>query len=404
MPGIFICYRREDSDSAAGRIYDRLVAHFRDEKVFLDVDTIPPGADFKAILETAVGLCDVVIVVIGSRWLTTTHPLGRSRLENPDDFVRLEIVAALSRDTFILPVLVNDAKMPRAHEMPEVLSPMARIQATEIRHTSFGRDVEILVAVIKRHLTLRTRARKLIERGRIALESSQHSSAIDLFQQAKELFPKDEGLRELLTRAESSLKEEREYDARLKRVQQLTAEGEQLFRANRFLEAQVVWGHALCISPNNSTLKSWIDRASRAQLVAISELRKPHQSAFSTLKTHEASALDEKASNHADPRSRTGKTPLVSQDQVSVRPRNSHGESGTGAESGAAREEAQRPTSRGKASGAGNAATLTSLIKTKGTSAAETSWSCSECNRGIGAPDMETYFATGRCNLCQYNW
>jgi hypothetical protein len=111
-PGIFISYRRQDAPHLAGRLYDRLGEHFGQERVFMDVDSIEPGLDFGEIIERAVSSSAVMLVLIGDKWLTTTDPRGRQRLDNPDDYVRLEIEAALGREIRVIPVLVEGAAMP----------------------------------------------------------------------------------------------------------------------------------------------------------------------------------------------------------------------------------------------------------------------------------------------------
>ena len=95
MSGIFISYRRDDSSGHAGRLYDHLSAHFGPDKLFMDVDTIEPGMDFVEVIEQAVGSCEVLIEVIGNEWLDAIDDAGRRRLDKPEDYVRLEIKAAL---------------------------------------------------------------------------------------------------------------------------------------------------------------------------------------------------------------------------------------------------------------------------------------------------------------------
>jgi hypothetical protein len=92
---IFISYRREDTAGHAGRLYDRLHDRFPQNKIFMDVDTIDPGMDFGAAIEASVSSCDVLIAVIGKRWLTSADEEGRRRLDHPEDFVRREIATAL---------------------------------------------------------------------------------------------------------------------------------------------------------------------------------------------------------------------------------------------------------------------------------------------------------------------
>ena len=97
MPGIFISYRRDDTAGHAGRLFDRLAEHFGRERVFMDVDTIQPGQDFAEVIGERVRSSGAVIVLIGKEWLLATDASGDIRLNDPADFVRLEIVSALQR-------------------------------------------------------------------------------------------------------------------------------------------------------------------------------------------------------------------------------------------------------------------------------------------------------------------
>src|SRR5688572_19627389 len=131
MNGIFISYRRDDSAGYAGRLYDRLVTHFGAERVFMDVEGIEPGVDFVNAIEEAVGSCRVLIVIIGDEWISTTDIAGRRRLDDPNDFVRLETSAALKRGIRVVPVLVDGSAMPRVDQLPEELHALTRRQAVE---------------------------------------------------------------------------------------------------------------------------------------------------------------------------------------------------------------------------------------------------------------------------------
>src|SRR5262245_66362849 len=109
-PGrVFISYRREEAAYAAGWLYDRLVARIGEDNVFKDVDSIALGDDFVDAIATAVGACDVMLAIIGQEWLTVADETGRPRIDNPDDFVRLEVEAALVRDVRVIPVLIDNA-------------------------------------------------------------------------------------------------------------------------------------------------------------------------------------------------------------------------------------------------------------------------------------------------------
>ena len=126
---IFISYRREETAYPAGWLCDRLIEHLGQGQVFKDVDSIQLGDDFVEVITAAVARCDVLLALIGDQWLTITGEDGRRRLENPDDFVRLEIEAALTRNVRVIPVLVDGARMPRAGELPPSLAKLVRRQA-----------------------------------------------------------------------------------------------------------------------------------------------------------------------------------------------------------------------------------------------------------------------------------
>lgn len=144
MPGIFISYRREDGSSAAGRLYDRLVLRFGKGQVFMDVDTLSPGEKFEEVIDRTLSACDALVVLIGRNWLSTTDPHGHRRLDDPNDWIRLEVATALRRDILVVPVLVEDAAMPRPDELPEAIAPLAKRNALEISHSRFHEDVDRL--------------------------------------------------------------------------------------------------------------------------------------------------------------------------------------------------------------------------------------------------------------------
>lgn len=125
MPSIFISYRRAESSAYVGRLYDRLVEAFGKPNVFKDVDNIPPGVDFRYVLAQAISRCDIVLVVIGKQWLSITDDYGRRRIDDPDDFVRIEVASALMRpNCLVVPVLLQNTPMPPAHYLPPDLHPL----------------------------------------------------------------------------------------------------------------------------------------------------------------------------------------------------------------------------------------------------------------------------------------
>jgi hypothetical protein len=118
----------------------------------MDVDTIEPGVDFVETIEESVGSCDVLVAVIGNRWLTSSDREGERRINLPQDFVRLEIATALSRNVRVIPVLVDGASMPRATELPGELQLLVRRNALELSHNRFNADSERLITAIERAL------------------------------------------------------------------------------------------------------------------------------------------------------------------------------------------------------------------------------------------------------------
>lgn len=108
----------------------------------MDVTDIEAGVDFVEVLERAVGSCDVLLAVIGPEWISATDRSGRRRLDDPQDFIRLEIGAALKRNVRVIPVLVQGAVMPRVEELPPDLGTLVRRQAVELRDIHWNADVE----------------------------------------------------------------------------------------------------------------------------------------------------------------------------------------------------------------------------------------------------------------------
>jgi hypothetical protein len=149
---IFLSYRREDTRHMAGRLADRLKARFGTVQVFMDVDAIEPGADFIRAIASEVGSCDLLIALIGPQWLAVDERLGRPRLHLHDDFVALEIRTALERGIHVIPVLVDEAKMPTARDLPDALRGLATRNAVRLDHETFGSDVGRLLSAVERIL------------------------------------------------------------------------------------------------------------------------------------------------------------------------------------------------------------------------------------------------------------
>lgn len=146
---LFINYRREDTAPYAGRLYDRLTAHFGAQQVFIDIDQILPGEDFVEAINRKVAACEIAIVSIGPNWLRVTDANGKRRLDDKEDFVRMEIVAALERNIRVIPILLGGAQMPRKEDLPDALAPLSRRNAIEVSETRFHSDVDRLIKAIE---------------------------------------------------------------------------------------------------------------------------------------------------------------------------------------------------------------------------------------------------------------
>jgi len=150
---VFISYRREDSAGHAGRVHDRLVREFGSDLLFMDVDGIPLGVNFVKVLQEEVAKCSALLAVIGHEWLNVRDADGRRRLDNPDDFVRVEIAAALQRDIPVIPIMLEGTKVPKANQLPKDLQGLALRNGLGVRHASFHTDIDILIRGLKGRLT-----------------------------------------------------------------------------------------------------------------------------------------------------------------------------------------------------------------------------------------------------------
>lgn len=146
---VFVCYRRDDSAAFAGRVQDRLAQEFGRDLLFMDVDAIPLGVNFVTALHEAVAKCEVLLAVIGPNWLEARDDSGARRLDDPNDFVRIEIGAALQRSIPVIPILLDGAKVPKANQLPEDLKELAMRNWLEVHHASFHSDLDKLVRGLK---------------------------------------------------------------------------------------------------------------------------------------------------------------------------------------------------------------------------------------------------------------
>jgi len=142
---VFISYRREDTQGQARALFQDLVAKLGRDAVFMDVDSIALGKDFREVLQERLATSGLMLVLIGPDWLEGKDKSGRRRIDNPADFVRLEIAAALKRNIPITPVLLQGAQMPGAEQLPADLAPLAYRNGFELSHNRWDSDVKELI-------------------------------------------------------------------------------------------------------------------------------------------------------------------------------------------------------------------------------------------------------------------
>ncbi len=162
--GIFISYRQAETDAQAGRLYDHLCARFSKDRVFKDDYSITAGVDFAARIIEVLAECNVMPALIGRDWLAVADSNGRKRLDNPNDWVRVEIETALERDIRVVPVLVDEATLPQADDLPLSLRPLIRRQASKLRQASFEADVARLIADVDAVIERRKLSRLTVTR------------------------------------------------------------------------------------------------------------------------------------------------------------------------------------------------------------------------------------------------
>ncbi len=144
---VFISYRRADSADVVGRIYDSLVEALGSEAVFKDVNAIPLGSDFRTVLMQAIEQCTVFVAVIGKNWLMNEK--DEKRLNDPQDWVRIEIESALQREIPVIPLLVQGASMPSEQDLPASLKPLVFKNAAWVRpDPDFHHDMQRLISAL----------------------------------------------------------------------------------------------------------------------------------------------------------------------------------------------------------------------------------------------------------------
>ena len=161
MSTLFISYRRDDSSGYAINLYDRLASRFGHDRVFMDIDQIKPGEDFHDVIHEKLKSVEVAVVLIGKHWLNIPGETGR-RLDNPDDWVRLEIATLLERKIRVIPVLVGGATMPKSTELPECMQPLARRQTHEISDNRFRTDVDRLIQQLETMVSVQSSSQQTV--------------------------------------------------------------------------------------------------------------------------------------------------------------------------------------------------------------------------------------------------
>jgi len=145
MSTVFISYRRENTAGEARALFNDLAARPGEDSVFMDVDSIALGRDFRSVLQETTASCDLMLVLIGRNWADAKEEGGRVRLENPADYVRLEIEAGLRRDIAVTPVLVQGAHMPAPEDLPAEIRNLAYRNGFELSHNRWESDVQEMV-------------------------------------------------------------------------------------------------------------------------------------------------------------------------------------------------------------------------------------------------------------------
>lgn len=148
MPRIFISYRRDDTEAVAGRLYDALRSRFGRDRVFRDIDTLRGGQDYTVAIERVIQSSDVVLVLIGGRWLKAADDMGRRRLDDPEDVLAREIASALAHGKTTIPVRVQGSPMPQRSELPVSLADLALRNAVELSDSRWDYDVSRIVKEI----------------------------------------------------------------------------------------------------------------------------------------------------------------------------------------------------------------------------------------------------------------
>lgn len=233
---IFISYRREDTPHAAGRLYEILKERFKAEQLFMDVDTIAPGVDFVDELAEAVALCDVLIAVIGKRLLTQRRG-GERRIDDPSDWMRVELEAALRRGIRLIPALTDGASMPTPATLPLTLRDMTRRQAVQLDHDDFRVSATRLRESLEKLARTKHEGVARAARQRAEAEEAERQR---LARDAAEREGKERAEREATARAQAE-RHEAEHAALVRRIAEIDgAIWQHLSQAGRLRYAEII--------------------------------------------------------------------------------------------------------------------------------------------------------------------
>ena len=202
MSQIFISYRRAYSSGYVLTLYEHLATTFGDKNIFRDIDNIGPGENFPMALENALLSCQAAIIVIGKHWLTVTDTKGQPRLNNPNDYVRLEVASSLKRDIIVIPVLVGGASMPAEGNLPDDLKPLVRLNALEVNDRSYKYDIEHILSELDEALGI-TRREQI--HGKIRTASNSQAKVATHNLQTAEIQPTINELANLFDFTQSEL-------------------------------------------------------------------------------------------------------------------------------------------------------------------------------------------------------
>lgn len=185
---IFISYRRTDAPGYVRALMSDLRNTFGSKQVFLDMEDIKAGNDFVSIIEQAVGECEVLLAVIGSNWLTVMNEFGQRRIDDPDDFICLEIISAIKNHIPVIPVLVDQSRIPKAEELPVQLQILASLQAITLSHDRWDDDMQKLLSAID-NLTVSPRLARQYDAARSKLKQGYWEDALKEFSAIESVQP-----------------------------------------------------------------------------------------------------------------------------------------------------------------------------------------------------------------------